>query len=152
MPGEIDRLYTTRNLMINPELFRDGGYNLLALSLSGRREDTTLIQEMIRQWGDDTGDFTVNIRGQNFSIDRAYHVIITDLAVEIRSANTYLTTEFMQLSYADQRRNAIMGVSMDEELSSMMTFQFAYQAAARLFNIIDSMIDTVVNRTGRVGL
>ena len=151
-PGQFDHLYTTRNLMINPLLLQPGGYNYLPLSLSGDPNDTSLILEMIRQWGLEDGNFTVRIGDHYFSIDRAYAVFITDLAIEINESNTYLTSEFLQTSQADQRRNAIMGVSLDEELSGMMTFQFAYQAAARLFNIIDSMIDTLINRTGRVGL
>ena len=151
MAGDIESRYTTRNLMINPLLLQSGGYNLLALSLSGDREDTRVIQEMLRQWSLDDGDFSIEIGGQTFSIDRAYGIFITALAVEIKEADTFLSSQFLQTVQADTRRNAIMGVASDEELSNMMTFQFAYQAAARLFNIIDSMIETVITRTGRVG-
>jgi flagellar hook-associated protein 1 FlgK len=49
-------------------------------------------------------------------------------------------------------RMAIKGVSMDEELNAMLRFQFAFQAASRVFNMIDQMIDRIVNGTGRVGL
>ena len=152
MRGVTESLYTTRNIMINPELLLPGGYNLLALSLDGRREDTRVIQEMIRQWNLPDGDFSITHRGHTFSIEDAYRSFIVDLGIEVNEAATFLGSEFQQVMQADYRRNAIAGVSQDEELSSMMTFQFAYQAAARLFNIIDSMIDTVVNRTGRVGL
>jgi len=152
LPGQIDSFYSTRNLMINPALRLPGGYNLLALSLSGERDDATLVNEMIRQWTADDSDFKINIGGEYFNIDRAYAAFITALGTEIMEAETFMTAEFQQLLQADQRRNSIMGVSLDEETASMMTFQFAYQAASRLFNIIDSMIDTVINRTGRVGL
>ena len=146
MPGAFNTLYTTRNLMINPALLDSGGYNLLALHLSADRQDTTLIQEMIRQWGASDGDFSITIRGNNFSIRDAYRMSIEGLAIETSEAVNHMGSSFQRVSQADNRRNAISGVSMDEELSSMMTFQFAYQAAARLFNIVDSMIDTVINR------
>jgi|GEM_PF-493309 len=159
MPGMIDQMYTSRNLMVNPLLIRPptlggepSGYNLLALSPSGDLKDTRLLEEMVRQWNLSDGDFSIRIGEQNFSINDAYNFFIVGFAIEIAEANTALGSQFQQVAQADFRRNATAGVSLDEELSSMMTFQFAYQAAARLFNVIDSMIDTVVNRMGRVGL
>ncbi|MCL2400414.1 MAG: hypothetical protein FWC91_11815 [Defluviitaleaceae bacterium] len=150
--GDFDSLYTTRNLMVNPLLLQDGGYSLLALSLSGDPNDVRLMQEIIARWGDDNGDYSIEIGGNRYNLTRAYEIFITNLGVELRAINTSLEAQFQQVVYADNRRNAIMGVSMDEEVSNMMTFQFAYQAAARLFNIIDGMIDTIVNRMGRAGL
>jgi len=146
LPGDFDSLYTTRNLKINPALLQPGGHNLLALSRSGDREDSSVIEEMLALWVDDESPYSINIRGNTFAMDRAYQIFITDFAVRVNEADTGVSAQFQALSQADQRRNALMGVSLDEETSNMMTLQFAYQAAARLFNIIDSMIDTVVNR------
>jgi flagellar hook-associated protein 1 FlgK len=149
MQGDFNSLYTTRNLIINPLLLDpNNGPNLLALSLSGDPEDTRLINDLIHYWNweDPDNPYNVTIDGNRFGIDRAYNVVVTNLAVEFREADNFFNTQFMQAAQADNSRKAISGVSMDEELSNMMTFQFAYQAAARLFNIVDSMIDTVVNR------
>lgn len=52
---------------------------------------------------------------------------------------------------ADAQRSAVTGVSMDEEMTNMMKFKFAYDAASRVLNIIDDMIETVVNRLGLAG-
>jgi hypothetical protein len=146
--GDINSLYTTRNLIINPVLLGPNGPNHLALSRSGDPEDTRLINELIRLWSweDPENPFNVTIDGNIFGIDRAYNAVVTNLAIEFREVDNFFNSQFMQTSQADNSRKAISGVSMDEELSTMMTFQFAYQAAARLFNIVDSMIDTVVNR------
>jgi len=148
MQGDINSLYTTRNLIINPVLLGPNGPNHLALSLSGDPEDTRLINELIHfwNWEDPDNQYNVIIDGNRFGIDRAYNVVVTNLAVEFREADNFFNTQFMQTAQADNSRKAISGVSMEEELVNMMTFQFAYQAAARLFNIVDSMIDTVVNR------
>ena len=150
--GDFDSLYTTRNIMINPLLLREGGYNLLALSLSGDPNDTRLMEQIMASWDDNDGDYSIVIGGNSFSLMRAYEIFITNLGVELRAVNTSLTSTFHQVVYADNRRNAIMGVSMDEEVTSMQTFLFAYQGAARLFNVIDDMISTIINRTGRAGL
>jgi flagellar hook-associated protein 1 FlgK len=43
------------------------------------------------------------------------------------------------------------GVSLDEEMSNLLKYQHAYNASARVVNVLDSMIDTIVNRMGVVG-
>jgi flagellar hook-associated protein 1 FlgK len=70
----------------------------------------------------------------------------------VEEAINYVDAQTIQVVEADKRRDAIMGVSMDEELANMMKYQYAYQSAARILNVIDAMIDTVVNRMGRVGI
>ena len=42
-----------------------------------------------------------------------------------------------------QRQSAI-GVNLDEELTRMMTTQKAYEAAARLFSTVSTMLDTLL--------
>ena len=40
---------------------------------------------------------------------------------------------------------------MDEETTQLITYQHAYQGAARVMTAIDEMLDTLINRTGLVG-
>jgi flagellar hook-associated protein 1 len=53
---------------------------------------------------------------------------------------------------AEDRRQNVMGVSLDEEMANMLRFQRGYQASARAMSSIDDMLDTLINRAGRVGL
>jgi len=46
----------------------------------------------------------------------------------------------------------VSGVSYDEEVSNMVTFQQAFQASSRVLTTLDSMLDTLINHTGLVGL
>ena len=162
MAGNFDSLFTLRNMEVNPILSQRDGYNLLAFSLSGYRDDDRLIREILATWADDTNeDYTIEMTIVNpdgtrttgrFSIERAYEIAVIQLAQELNESQGKVDTAFTQTLYADNRRNSVMGVNMDEELSNMMTFLFAYQAASRLFNIVDDMMNTLINRTGRVGL
>lgn len=52
----------------------------------------------------------------------------------------------------DDRRQAASGVSLDEEMTNLIRFQRGYQASARTMSTLDEMLDTLINRTGRVGL
>jgi flagellar hook-associated protein 1 FlgK len=52
----------------------------------------------------------------------------------------------------DASRESVSGVNLDEEMTNMLQFQHAYSAAARMITAIDESLDTLINRTGRVGL
>ena len=43
------------------------------------------------------------------------------------------------------------GVSLDEELTGMLTYQRAYEGASRLLTALDQNLDTLINRTGVAG-
>ena len=51
----------------------------------------------------------------------------------------------------DSLRTSVSGVSYDEEVSNMLTFQRAYQASSRVLTTLDDMLDTLINHTGLVG-
>ena len=50
-----------------------------------------------------------------------------------------------------QQREAVVGVSLDEEAVNLAKAQKAYEAAARVMTTVDQMIDTVINGMGVVG-
>ncbi len=45
----------------------------------------------------------------------------------------------------DRRREEVAGVSLDEEAANLTRFQRGYQASARVFSVIDELLDTLVN-------
>lgn len=47
------------------------------------------------------------------------------------------------------QRDAVSGVSLDEELADLMKYQRAFQASSRVFQTVDDLLDVVVNRLGR---
>jgi flagellar hook-associated protein 1 FlgK len=47
--------------------------------------------------------------------------------------------------------NSESGVNIDEEMANLLTYQRAYEAAARVLTAIDDALDTLINRTGLVG-
>ena len=46
----------------------------------------------------------------------------------------------------DNKRLSISGVSSDEELTNLIKFQHAYNAAARYINVVDEMLEHIVTR------
>jgi flagellar hook-associated protein 1 FlgK len=41
-------------------------------------------------------------------------------------------------------RDAVSGVSLDEEASTMLKFQRAYEANAKYFSVVSDMLDTLM--------
>ncbi|HCL00863.1 MAG TPA: hypothetical protein DHW61_00310, partial [Lachnoclostridium phytofermentans] len=46
----------------------------------------------------------------------------------------------------DNQRQSVLGVASDDELTSLIKFQHAYNAAARYINVIDQMLEHIVTR------
>jgi flagellar hook-associated protein FlgK len=156
-PNRASTIFTTTNIRINPDFFDAGGHNLLALSLGlsgtpGGPGDTDLLVALQKVWMSGTGHYSVTIGERNFNVQDAYIRFTGNIATEIAEANSKVTTQTIQTDQAQNMRMAVKGVSMDEEMAAMLRFQFAFQAASRVFNMIDQMIDRLVNGTGRVGL
>ena len=45
----------------------------------------------------------------------------------------------------DALRDQVSGVSLDEEALNMLKFQRAYEANAKFFTVVDSLLDTLMN-------
>jgi flagellar hook-associated protein 1 FlgK len=50
------------------------------------------------------------------------------------------------------QRDAVSGVSLDEEAANLVKAQRAYEAASRIVNVLDDMANKIINGMGRVGL
>ena len=86
------------------------------------------------------------------SQDRAYAALVAEVGGVVK-AN--LNEEANQQSLVDaieNRRQSVQGVSPDEEMMNLIRFQRGYQASARTMTTLDDMLDTLINRTGKVGL
>ena len=57
----------------------------------------------------------------------------------------------LALDAATALQQSQTGVDLDEETANLLTYQHAYQGAARVLTAIDEMLDVLINRTGLVG-
>ncbi len=142
--------FTTTNLEVNPKLLESDGYNYLAFSPSGAVADTSRILEVMNKWENKIESFSDEF-GNEYSVDNYYRSIIDSISVEVSQSENYYDEHSGLLSAVDNKRQTLSGVSLDEELSYMLKYQYAYQASSKFINIIDSMVDKVVNSMGVVG-
>jgi flagellar hook-associated protein 1 len=76
---------------------------------------------------------------------------VTSLGVTTRSNLQQATLAGMATTSAVNMQLANASVDMDEENVNLLTYQVAYQGAARVLTAVDEMLDTLINRTGIVG-
>lgn len=135
------------NLKLSDELLGDDGLNNVVAS------DTTdkggnVIARKIANLRD--SDILENSNG-DVNIDEYYRAIILDLGNGGSEATKTADNQSKMVQAADGQRGAISGVSMDEEMSNMMKYKYAYDGSARVLNVIDAMIETVITSMGKVG-
>ena len=66
----------------------------------------------------------------------------------VTSSATYFNSEL--LTSCTESRASVSSVSLDEEMTNMITFQQAYNANARMITVIDETLDKIINGMGRV--
>ncbi|QKY69942.1 flagellar hook-associated protein FlgK [Lentibacillus sp. CBA3610] len=87
----------------------------------------------------------------NTSVNGFYESIIGDMGVKAQEANRMTGNTGVLKSQVEQQRMSVSSVSLDEEMSNMIKFQHAYNAAARSMTAVDEMVDRVINNMGLVG-
>ncbi len=79
--------------------------------------------------------------------DATYRQLIARLGADTRTAQRRSSIQDNATTSLDSARSAGSAVNLDEEMTSMVEYQHAYEAAARLMAAIDSMLDTLINKT-----
>ncbi len=135
------------NIALSDDLNSDNGLNNIVASKTTAVGDNTIAREIANLRD---ADLLLDSSGM-VSIDEYYRAIVLDIGNQGSEATTAMNNQQTLVQSADDKRTAISGVSMDEEMSNMMKYKFAYDASARVLNIIDSMVERVVNSMGVVG-
>jgi flagellar hook-associated protein 1 len=87
----------------------------------------------------------------NRTYEDYYKSMIAQLGVDSDAAIQFTTNQDLLTSTIDNQRQSVSGVSLDEEMTSMIKFQKVYSSAARMMTTYDEMLDTIINNMGRVG-
>ncbi len=89
-----------------------------------------------------------DVIGTAGSAEAAYQRLVNGFGTEVASAQRLVRTQSLLTPQVDSAREQLSGVNLDEETVAMLTAQRAYEAAARVMSVMDSVLDTLINRTG----
>ncbi len=116
--------------------------------------------------GDEEGNFTGPADGRNaeqiaqlrdegilgeddVTAGEYWRGMVANIGVRTEQAELLSNNNHTMLNQLKNQRDAVTGVSIDEELTHLIQAQSAFGAAARLVTVWDDMLDTVVNRMVR---
>ncbi len=83
------------------------------------------------------------------SINDSYNSLVADVGTGTKQAELNMLAQSRVLDQAVSRREAVSGVNLDDEAANLIRFQQAYQAAAQLIAVANSLFDTLLNTVRR---
>lgn len=137
-------MYTLGNVMINEDVMQDE--TLLPMTTKTGDADHDRAVALVDKWMKGFGKLTPESAEVDY---QTYYVEMVggfaSLGSVYKAASDALTTAS---SYIDQKRQQVMGVSSDEELTNMIKYQNAYNAASRYFTVVSDMLEYLISQLG----
>lgn len=71
--------------------------------------------------------------------------LVGQIGSETKGVNLDLQHQKVVVNYLETRREEVSGVSLDEEMTNLIKFQRAFQAATKMISTLDTLLDDVIN-------
>jgi flagellar hook-associated protein 1 len=112
---------------------------------AGDSSNATALANVINQ------SFTYSPDAQATNFQGYFQNVIGGMAVQSQEATRMTTNSTTLQASVDQKRQSVSSVSLDEEMTNMIQYQHAYNAAARMITLQDEMLDKIINGMGTGG-
>jgi flagellar hook-associated protein 1 len=80
----------------------------------------------------------------NQTLGQSYDASVATLGQALSSANGNVSDQQIVQNMLQQQRDSVSGVSIDEEMTNLMTYERAYQASAQVITVVDSLLATLM--------
>jgi len=100
--------------------------------------------------GNDVALAIAGLRGG--SADQTYSGLVQKVGSSVQGAQNEQANVQATLTAVANQRQSVSGVSLDEEMTNLISFQRGYQASARTLTAMDEMLEQLIEHTGRAGL
>jgi flagellar hook-associated protein 1 len=100
--------------------------------------------------GNDVAQAIARLRGG--AAEEGYATLVEQVGASVRDAKDEQANMQTTMTAITDQRQSVSGVSLDEEMTNLISFQRGYQASARTLTAMDSMLETLIEHTGTVGL
>lgn len=138
-------LYTVSNLNINSTLMQ--APTKLDMIRPDGKADFDLAKAVKEVFTDDSHHLNPVVKSP-CTLNEFYSSLISQMANNGYVYRGMQADQEQLVQQTEAARQQIMGVSSDEELTNMIKFQNAYNAASRYINVISEMLEHVINTLG----
>ncbi len=98
-------------------------------------------------------DVALKIAGLRGGVaEQGYAALVEQVGGNVRGARDEQSNLQTTVTAIGNQRQSVSGVSLDEEMTNLISFQRGYQASARTMTAMDSMLETLIEHTGIAGL
>ncbi|NSJ92399.1 flagellar hook-associated protein FlgK [Coprococcus sp. MSK.21.13] len=142
-PGETDG---TRALAIANIMDKLIAIQNLKLDGADKTTRANFVKQIGGEWAkDEAGILTLKGTTDGMTFGGYFKDMVDRLGVQTQEAKRMVKNQHSVLASFQQSRDAVSGVSLDEEMTNLIQFQHAYQANAKLISTVDELLDVVVN-------
>lgn len=149
-PDDPYSLYSIGQLEVNQLLKNNSSYlPLISNENSGNVDgyDMKVTQNLLNAWESsavalDPNDLTT------YMFSDYYTALIGEIGTQGNVWQSIIERQTDLTNSIDDNRQAVMGVSSDEELADLVKFQHCYNASSRYITVIDEMLEHIINRLG----
>ncbi|MBR5762823.1 MAG: hypothetical protein IKX87_12450, partial [Lachnospiraceae bacterium] len=140
-----ETLYSIPNIIINPRLLREAGK--LKFRLDDKTVDYTTAKKLIDAFDSDIYALNPNVTTR-CSLNTYYTNLVSQVANSGAVYKNITEAQTITMTSITAAREQVIGVSSDEELSNMIKFQNAFNAASRYINVVDELLEHIITQLG----
>lgn len=149
---DVNTLYTLQNLEMNNKVLENYSY----LPVKGNPDDPsnlhgTYVQDvyrnMLEKWHAKDTVLDPNSLAEYATSDY-YAAMIGAWGTQGKVWDSIVAAQEDTAESLEDKRQQISGVSTEEEMVSLLSFQHAYNAASRYITVIDDMLEHIITRLG----
>ena len=143
-------MYTVTNLQINPDILAD--YSLLPVKKNSSGGDSgayalDIYKDILTAWKSDFAKLDPNTK-TSYTFDEYYNEMIGNFGSKGKVWQSKVDNQEKLVERTEDKRQQVSGVSTDEELTSLLTYQHAYNAASRYINVVNQMLEHLIEKLG----
>lgn len=146
-PEDNYSLYTLGEIEINPDILKDRSKLPLSKNTNTGDFDIDVAEKLLTAWQEDFATLNPNELSYN-NFNNYYTALIGELGTRGEKYQTLSETQEAMMNSIDNERHEVMAVSTDEELTHLIKYQHAYNAAARYVNVVSEMLDHILSTLG----
>ena len=96
----------------------------------------------LRVWD---GSNALKLADSGTDVLSSYASFVASIGVDVQRAGRQSEIQSTITSQVDASKSSATGVSIDEEMTNMMSAQHAYQAAAKFLSTVNDTLDSLIN-------
>lgn len=142
-PVDVSSMYTLSNLKINPDLLKEP--TKLSFMTKDKQVDQKKADALAESFRDPFGTLNPETN-KEYNFTDYYDAMVVQVGNTGFIYKTIADSQNSTVVSLENARQAVAGTASNEELSNMIKFQNAYNAASRYINAVDAMLDHLINR------